>query len=95
MYLFALLNAYNLNLALFSPVRAPTNFCRHRRQLRKTIVLTFCKDPNEFRWVRHIVIMLVFVTMTVLLVLYIPNIRDIFGFAGECRCFESVNQSSS
>lgn len=49
---------------------------------RKTIVLTFCKSPQEFRWFRHITIMLGFISITVLLVLFIPNIRDIFGFAG-------------
>jgi amino acid permease len=49
---------------------------------RKTVVLTAFKNPHEFNWVRHILIMLVFIGLCVIFVLYIPNIRDIFGFAG-------------
>lgn len=49
---------------------------------RKTVVLTVCKNPHEFKWIRHLLIMLVFIGLTVIFVLYIPNIRDIFGFAG-------------
>lgn len=49
---------------------------------RKTVVLTVFKNPHEFNWIRHLIIMTVFIGCTVIFVLYIPNIRDIFGFAG-------------
>lgn len=49
---------------------------------RKTVVLTVFKNPHEFNWLRHLLIMFFFIGLTVIFVLYIPNIRDIFGFAG-------------
>jgi len=49
---------------------------------RKTIVVTFFRNPNRFSWFRHLMIMFGFITLTVCLVLFIPDIRDIFGLAG-------------
>lgn len=49
---------------------------------RKTIVTTFLPNPQIFSWFRHLGVMVGIITTCVLLVLYIPNIRDIFGLAG-------------
>ncbi|XP_039255617.2 putative sodium-coupled neutral amino acid transporter 6 [Styela clava] len=49
---------------------------------RKTIITTFMRNPQQFNWLRHILVMVACLTLTVVMVVFIPDIRDIFGIAG-------------
>merc|ERR1719320_2256680 len=49
---------------------------------RKTVILTFCESPHEFRWGRHLLVMAGFITTTVIFVVSCKDIRTIFGYAG-------------
>nr|CAB3266258.1 probable sodium-coupled neutral amino acid transporter 6 [Phallusia mammillata] len=48
---------------------------------RKSIVELFFEN-QPFSWVRHLVIMFILLTITNVLVIYVPTIREVFGFAG-------------
>uniref|UniRef100_H2ZBK2 Amino acid transporter transmembrane domain-containing protein n=1 Tax=Ciona savignyi TaxID=51511 RepID=H2ZBK2_CIOSA len=48
---------------------------------RKSIEMLFF-EGKPFSWVRHIVIMLLILTTTNILVIFVPTIRVVFGFAG-------------
>ncbi|CAK8684992.1 unnamed protein product [Clavelina lepadiformis] len=49
---------------------------------RKTIIITFFRKSNSFSWTKHIGVMIGLLTVAVVLVMFIPNIRDIFGMSG-------------
>uniref|UniRef100_F6XFM9 Probable sodium-coupled neutral amino acid transporter 6 n=1 Tax=Ciona intestinalis TaxID=7719 RepID=F6XFM9_CIOIN len=48
---------------------------------RKSIVMLLFEN-KPFSWIRHIVIMLIILTTTNILVIFVPTIREVFGFAG-------------
>ncbi|XP_002125075.4 putative sodium-coupled neutral amino acid transporter 6 [Ciona intestinalis] len=49
---------------------------------RKTIILSMFPNPDQFFWWRHILVMIGVLSVSVVFVLFVPNIRDIFGIAG-------------
>lgn len=51
-------------------------------QIRSSIVTLFFTG-KRFSWIRHILIAAAILTFNNLLVIFVPSIRDIFGFIGE------------
>ncbi|XP_057180182.1 sodium-coupled neutral amino acid transporter 4 [Triplophysa rosa] len=48
----------------------------------RSSVITLCFAGKEFSWIRHIIIAAVILAFNNLLVIFVPTIRDIFGFIG-------------
>uniref|UniRef100_A0A3B5KR35 Sodium-coupled neutral amino acid symporter 2 n=1 Tax=Xiphophorus couchianus TaxID=32473 RepID=A0A3B5KR35_9TELE len=44
---------------------------------------------KDFSWIRHVIITLSLLAGTNILVIFVPSIRDIFGFIGISKCFTS------
>lgn len=55
-----------------------------RTQIRSSII-TLLFSGREFSWIRHMVIAAGILAFNNLLVIFVPTIRDIFGFIGEPR----------
>lgn len=53
-----------------------------RFQIRRAILQLLFPD-KPFHWLRHIIIALCLLFVVNLLVIFVPNIRDIFGIIGE------------
>merc|ERR1719220_615579 len=49
---------------------------------RKAVTKLFWKDNIEFSWVRHLSIMVAILTTVTVLVIFLPGIQIIFGYAG-------------
>ena len=50
---------------------------------RRAVNYVIFPDQEEnFSWIKHIAVMLCLIGTCVLLVIYVPDIRDIFGFVG-------------
>ena len=68
---------YNLNICVGVILTLPLVHFPTRR------AVNFVLFPNqEFSWVKHIAVMVGLIGTCVLLVIYVPDIRDIFGFVG-------------
>lgn len=52
------------------------------RQIRSSIT-TLLFSGREFSWTRHMLIAAAILAFTNMLVIFVPTIRDIFGFIGE------------
>uniref|UniRef100_A0A8C1ICV6 Solute carrier family 38 member 4 n=1 Tax=Cyprinus carpio TaxID=7962 RepID=A0A8C1ICV6_CYPCA len=50
----------------------------------RSSVITLCFAGKEFSWIRHILIAAAILAFNNLLVIFVPTIRDIFGFIGQC-----------
>ncbi|XP_076821031.1 putative sodium-coupled neutral amino acid transporter 6 [Clavelina lepadiformis] len=48
---------------------------------RKSLIMLFFEN-KPFSWITHLGIMIVLLTTTNILVIYVPTIREVFGFAG-------------
>ncbi|XP_051547479.1 sodium-coupled neutral amino acid transporter 4-like [Myxocyprinus asiaticus] len=48
----------------------------------RSSVITLCFSGKEFSWIRHILIAAAILAFNNLLVIFVPTIRDIFGFIG-------------
>lgn len=51
-------------------------------QIRSSVTQLLCAG-KEFSWVRHCIITGAILVCTNILVIFVPTIRDIFGFIGE------------
>lgn len=51
-------------------------------QIRSSVTHLLC-PTKEFSWLRHSIITVTILAFTNLLVIFVPTIRDIFGFIGE------------
>ena len=54
-------------------------------QIRSSIN-TLLFSGRDFSWIRHLIIAAVILLFNNLLVIFVPTIRDIFGFIGMCVC---------
>ena len=49
---------------------------------RKAVTKLFWSDDVEFSWIRHLSIMVVILALVTILVVFLPGIQIIFGYAG-------------
>ena len=49
---------------------------------RKSVIKLFWKDDVEFSWIRHLLIMICILILVTVLVILLPGIQVIFGYAG-------------
>lgn len=59
------------------------SFC----QIRSSIT-TLLFSGREFSWIRHLLIAAAILAFNNMLVIFVPTIRDIFGFIGEDKSFK-------
>uniref|UniRef100_A0A8C2CPD0 Solute carrier family 38 member 4 n=1 Tax=Cyprinus carpio TaxID=7962 RepID=A0A8C2CPD0_CYPCA len=84
MYLFSALFGYLTfygtvkGLVVFFYMMMCVNLCF---QIRSSVI-TLCFAGKEFSWIRHILIAAAILAFNNLLVIFVPTIRDIFGFIG-------------
>lgn len=71
--------------------RKKINPCVLTPQIRSSIT-TLLFSGREFSWTRHMLIAAAILAFNNMLVIFVPTIRDIFGFIGESgltKCFDT------
>ena len=67
---------------LYTNCPRQTKTCLFLLQIRSSIT-TLLFSGREFSWTRHLLIAAAILAFNNLLVIFVPTIRDIFGFIGE------------
>uniref|UniRef100_A0A9J7XNB5 Solute carrier family 38 member 4 n=1 Tax=Cyprinus carpio carpio TaxID=630221 RepID=A0A9J7XNB5_CYPCA len=79
MYLLSALFGY---LTFYGTLQTHSSHAQLQRSSIRSSVITLCFAGKEFSWIRHILIAAAILAFNNLLVIFVPTIRDIFGFIG-------------